>query len=112
MFPDEIPHKIGYPERRSARNDQRFHPRYCSGLINILYMLKQMPYNLINARFTQGKPYVTDPEASADLISVIEEKLNQPCTLFEIAFSYQARSQSAQYMFEPGSGQTAHAVNF
>ena len=27
--------------------------------------------------------------------------MNQSCALFEIAFSYQARSQSAQYMFKP-----------
>ncbi|CZY17154.1 Uncharacterised protein [Enterobacter hormaechei] len=103
MFPDKIPHKIGCPERRSTRNDQLFHQRDRSGLINILHMLQQMPYNLINTRFTQGKPWITDPEASAHLIGMIEEKMNQPCALFEIAFSNQARSQSAQYMFEPGS---------
>ncbi len=95
MFPDKIPHKIGYPERRSASNNQLFHLRDCSGLINILHMLQQMPYNLINASFTQGKPCVTDPEASADLIRVIEEKLNQPSTLFEITFLNQPRCQPA-----------------
>ncbi|MCV5179556.1 hypothetical protein OFC21_29450, partial [Escherichia coli] len=83
-----------------------------SGLINILHMLQQMPYNLINGHFTQGKPWVTDTEASAHLIGVIEEKMNQSCALFEITFSYQAWSQSAQYMFKPGSGQTAHTVDF
>nr|WP_255322593.1 hypothetical protein [Enterobacter cloacae complex sp.] len=64
-------------------------------------MLQQVPYNLINTSFTQRKPWVTGSEASADLIRVIEEKLNKPCTLFEIMFSYQARSQPAQNMFEP-----------
>ncbi|ENC8260185.1 hypothetical protein ABK429_004599 [Shigella sonnei] len=112
MFPDKIPHKIGYPERRSTRNDQFFHKRDRSGLINILHMLQQMPYNLINGHFTQGKPWVTDTEASAHLIGVIEEKMNQSCALFEITFSYQAWSESAQYMFKPGSGQTAHTVDF
>lgn len=74
-------------------------------------MLQQMPYNLINGHFTQGKPWVTDTEASAHLIGVIEEKMNQSCALFEITFSYQAWSESAQYMFKPGSGQTAHTVD-
>ena len=112
MFPDKIPHKIGYPERRSARNEQRFHSRDCSGLINLLHMLQQIAYNLVDARFSQGKPCVTPPEASVDLIRVIEEKLNQPCTLFEITFLNQSRCKPAQYMLEPGTGQTTHTVNF